>query len=129
MAEETRKITQLDRLKMLAQKEATRKTNKVSFSNLVVCNLGVPPKEHFPKVKNADGTVKVDDNDRPVKSTKSDGWLFTFSQFGTCNKVMVILDTGYTLNVMGAYMLSGLGYTMRDSNLIYIDENVKITDY
>lgn len=119
---------QLEKLKSLAV-QGTKANNKMSFSNLVVCNLGVKPKLHYPKLKNSDGSNKLGANNQVVKSDKSDGWTYTFSEFATCNKVMVILPKKYNFELMSAYSLSGLGYQMRSANMLYIDEHVNIANY
>lgn len=120
--------SQLAKLKELEQK-GVQGANKMAFNNLVVCTVGVPVKEHFPKVKLADGSIKKDADGNDVRSEKSDGYLFTFTQFGTATKVMAVLPKNYSLELLAAYKVSGLGYQMRNANMIYIDENVSITTY
>ena len=42
------------------------------FDNIVVVNVGVEPKEHFPKLKNADGSNMKDENGKicvPISRT------------------------------------------------------------
>lgn len=120
--------SQLARLKALEEK-GVQTSGKSVFNSLVVCNLGVKEKEHYPKLKNTDGTTKKDADGNAMHSDKSDGWLYTFSEFGTCNKVMIVLPKKFSLELMTAYSVSGLGYAMRSSNMIYIDENAKIASY
>lgn len=119
---------QIAKLKELEQK-GIQGTNKMAFNDLVVCTVGAPVKEHFPKVKLADGSTKKDSDGNDVRSEKSDGFMFTFTQFGTANKVMAVLPKNYSLGLLSAYKLSGLGYQMRSANMIYIDENVNISSY
>lgn len=120
--------SQLAKLKELEQK-GIQGTNKTAFNDLVVCTVGAPVREHFPKVKLADGSIKKDADGNDVRSEKSDGYLFTFTQFGTATKVMAVLPKNYSLELLAAYKVSGLGYQMRNANMIYIDENVSITTY
>jgi len=120
--------SQLARLKALEEK-GVQTSGKSVFNGLVVCNLGVKEKEHYPKLKNTDGTVKKDADGNTMHSEQSDGWLYTFSEFGTCHKVMIVLPKKFNLELMTAYSVSGLGYFMRSSNMIYIDENAKIANY
>ena len=120
--------SQLARLKVLEEK-GVKTSGKSVFNGLVVCNLGVKAKEHYPKLKNADGTAKKNADGNTMHSEQSDGWLYTFSEFGTCNKVMIVLPKKFNLELMTAYSVSGLGYSMRSSNMIYIDENAKIANY
>ena len=57
------------------------------FDNIVVVNVGVEPKEHFPKLKNADGSNMKDENGKDLRSDKSDGYTYTFTEFGTAKVV------------------------------------------
>lgn len=120
--------SQLAKLKALEQK-GVQSTNKTSFHDLVVCTVGAPVKEHFPKVKLADGSTKKDAEGNDIRAEKSDGFTFTFTQFGTATKVMAVLPKNYNLDLLAAFKLSGLGYQMRNANLIYIDENVSLSNY
>lgn len=120
--------SQLAKLKALEQK-GVQSNNKTSFHDLVVCTVGAPVKEHFPKVKLADGSTKKDSEGNDVRAEKSDGFTFTFTQFGTATKVMAVLPKNYNLELLSAFKLSGLGYQMRNANLIYIDENVSLSNY
>lgn len=120
--EQLNKLAQLD-------KAGVKASNKTRFDNLVVINVGVPRKEHFPKLKNADGSKKVDADGHDVRSEKSDGFTYTFAQYGTANKVMAVISKQYGLDRLGVYVLSGLGYNMRQNNMIFLDENVNISNY
>lgn len=119
---------QIAKLKALEQK-GVQSTSKIAFHDLVVCTVGAPVKEHFPKVKLADGTTKKDDEGNDIRAEKSDGYMFTFTQFGTATKVMAVLPRKYNLDLLSAYKLSGLGYQMRNANMIYVDENVNLSNY
>ena len=120
--------SQLARLQQLAKRGVTGQ-NKMFFSDLIICNLGVAPKEHFPKLKNADGTKQKDADGHDIRAEKPDGWTYTFSEFGTCNKVMAVVPKQYNLELLKVYQLSGLGYQMRDANMIYVDQDVKLSNY
>ena len=120
--------SQLTKLKALEQK-GIQSTSKTAFNGLVVCTVGAPVKEHFPKVKLADGSTKKDTEGNDIRADKSDGYTYTFTQFGTATKVMAVLPKKFNLDLLSAYKLSGLGYQMRSANLIFIDENVTLTNY
>lgn len=45
------------------------------------------PKDHFPKLKNADGTEQKDAEGHDIRAERT----YTFAEFGTCNKVMAIV--------------------------------------
>ncbi|MGZ0157598.1 hypothetical protein ACXJQ9_10355 (plasmid) [Lactobacillus johnsonii] len=110
------------------ENEDKQDTGKMAFRDLIVCHVGVPVKEHFPKVKK-DGVTQKNDDGSDVRSKESDGFMYTFSQFGTATKVMVIIPKKYTLELLTAYKVSGLGYQMRQANMIYLDENVHLNSF
>ena len=118
---------QLAKLQAL-EKRGIQGGSKTSFRDLVVCNVGAPVKKHYPKLR-VNGVVQKDADGNDARSQQSDGFTYTFSQFGTANKVMAVLPTKYNLDLLTAYKLSGLGYQMRQANMLYLDENVKLTVY
>ena len=118
---------QLAKLQAL-EKQGVRSGAKTSFRDLVVCSVGVPVKEHFPKIK-INGIVQKDAEGNDARSSDADGYTFTFSQFGTATKVMAVLPKKYNLDLLTAYKLSGLGYQMRQANMLYIDENVQLSAF
>lgn len=114
---------QLKKLQNL-ENRGIKTSNKIDFQDLVVCHVGVPVKVHHPNTgeKDAQGRNIKDEN-------RTDGYLYTFSQFGTANKVMAVLSKNYKLDLLTAYKLRGKGYQMRNANMIYIDENCVIEQY
>ena len=118
----------LDKLNKLAGKKTT--SNKQMFKRIVV-KLGTSPKpvEHYPKLKDKDGKTIKDEEGNDKRSDKSDGFMFTFSDFQTSRMVKVILDKKYDVKVMQAYVVSGLGYDIRGGGLMYLDENTEIRNY
>ena len=120
--------SQLAKLKVLEQK-GVQSTSKTSFHDLVVCTVGAPVKEHFPKVKLADGSTKKDSEGNDVRSEKSDGFTFTFSEIGTSQVVKVVLQKKYKLELDQFYSVGGKGYRIRSGNLIFIDEAGSISAF
>lgn len=116
----------LDKLSKLAGKKTT--SNKQMFKRIVV-KLGTSPVEHFPKLKDKDGKTIKDEDGNDKRSSKPDGFMFTFSDFQTSRMVKVILDKKYDVKVMQAYVVSGLGYDIRGGGLMYLDENTEIRNY
>lgn len=104
-------------------------SDKISFDSLKVVYLDVPAKIHFPKLKDESGKVKKDEDGHDARSTTSDGWLFTFSELGTSQVVKAVLPKKYTLEMNDWYIVSGKGYRMRNSNIIYLDEACHIKNY
>lgn len=121
-------IEQINRIHAL-EKNGSTSSNKTIFENLHVCYLDVPTKEHFPKVKNADGSKKKDENGNDLRSDQSDGFVCTFSEIGTSQVVKVVLPKNYKLELDQFYSVSGRGYRIRSGNLIFIDEAGSISAF
>lgn len=113
--------------KLKAEVQGKHASTKTSFKKLKLVYLGVPNKEHFPKLKNADGSTQKNADGHDMRGQTLDGYTTTFSEVGTSNKVMLLLPKSYNLEWFGLYEASGLGYQMRNANLLYIDESVNIS--
>ena len=61
-----------------------------------------------------------------MKSDESDGDTYTFSEIGTSKMVKVVYASGLMLEVGTLYNVVGLGYDMRNSNMLLIDEDSSI---
>ena len=121
-------IEQLNKIRAL-EKSGSTSSNKTIFENLRVCYLDSPVKEHFPKVLNADGTKKKDENGNDLRSDRADGFIFTFSEIGTSQVVKVVLQKKYKLELDQFYSVGGKGYRIRSGNLIFIDEAGSISAF
>ncbi len=116
----------LDKLNNLANKD--NRGNKQAFKNVVIM-LGVKPVEHFPKLKDKDGKTIKDEEGNDKRSETRDGYTYTFSDFESCRVVKVVLDKLYDIKIMNAYLVSGYGYDIRSSNMIFIDEDIRLQEY
>lgn len=121
-------MTQLERLQSLAN-QPSKNSNMTAFSGLVVVNVGCQPIEHFPKLKDKIGKNVVDSDGHVRRLEQSDGWTYTFSQFGTAKMVRVVLSKQLDLGLLQPYQVSGLGYDIRNANMIYIEKDIKISKY
>lgn len=121
-------MTQLDRLQKLA-KEQSKSNNMTAFSGLVLIDVGCQPIEHFPKLQDKNGKKLVDSDGHIQHSEHSDGWTYTFSQFGTARMVKVVLPQQVELKLLQPYQLSGLGYDIRNANMIYLEKDIRISNY
>lgn len=117
----------LEKLSQLAGKQHS--SNKQAFNGLIVIKLGVKPIKHFPKVKGKDGKTVKDADGNDMRSEKSDGYTYTFSDFETSQVVKVVLDKLYDIKIMNAYLISGEGYEIRNANMLFIDEDAKLMAY
>lgn len=121
-------MTQLDRLQKLAN-EQSKSNNMTAFSGLVLIDVGCQPIEHFPKLQDKNGKKLVDSDGHIQHSEHSDGWTYTFSQFGTARMVKVVLPQQVELKLLQPYQLSGLGYDIRNANMIYLEKDIRISNY
>lgn len=122
------KMTQLERLQDLVN-QPMQSSNMTAFSGLVIVNVGCQPTEHFQKLKDKFGKKIVDSDGRVQHAEHSDGWTYTFSEFGTAKMVKAVLPKRLDLGLLQPYQVSGLGYDIRTANMIYIDRGVKISKY
>ena len=75
-------MSQLEKLKAL-QESKSKTANLSLFSNLVVIDVGIKPTQHFPKLKDEFGNKVKDENGKDKRSENSDGFTYTFTEFGT----------------------------------------------
>lgn len=117
--------------KLQAQLSATNanSSNMTTFNDVVVVYLGVQNKEHFPKMKDSDGIKMKDENGRDRRSKHSDGYTHTFSEVGTSKVVKVVLSKSYSLELMTAYKIGGLGYDISSGNMIFIEKNGTVAKF
>lgn len=102
---------QLAKLKSL---ESGQNSSKMSFNQLRCVYLDAPKKAHYPKL--SDGS----------RGKESDGISCTFSELGSSRKITVVVPQDVNLDLMGVYIISGLGYDIRSANLVFIDEAGKV---
>lgn len=95
-------------LESLLSKQATKNTGSKSQLESVVMYLGVKPKAHYANLKDSNGD------------------LYTFSEIGTSKMVKVVYISDLPLEIGTLYHVSGLGYDMRKSNMLLIDEASEI---
>ena len=92
-------MSQLEKLKAL-QESKSKTANLSLFSNLVVIDVGIKPTQHFPKLKDEFGNKLKDENGKDKRSETSDGFTYTFTEFGTGKIVKIVprpsrgLETG-----------------------------------
>ena len=101
-------------LQKLVSATAKPASAKKEFDQLYLIYLGAPSKSHFPKLEGG------------KRSEESDGTSFTFSELGSSKKVTVVYAGDLEPELLEMYLVSGLGYDIRSSNFIFIDENSKI---
>ena len=121
-------MSQLEKLKAL--QESQNKTANLSvFDNIVVIYLGVKPTQHFPKLKDKFGNNLKDESGKDKRSEVSDGYTYTFSQFGTSKIVKIVLPQERDFELLGSYKAVGLGYDIKSANMMFIEQRAQIAKY
>ena len=114
-------------LESLLSKQATKNTGSKSQLESVVMYLGVKPKAHYANLKDSNGkNIKDPQTGNAMKEEVSDGDLYTFSEIGTSKMVKVVYLSELPVEIGTLYHVSGLGYDMRKSNMLLIDEASEI---
>ena len=116
-------MSQLEKLKAL--QESKSKTANLSLFN----NLVVKPTQHFPKLKDEFGNKIKDENGKDKRSETSDGYTYTFTEFGTGKMVKVVLPQEQKIDLLGSYVVVGFGYDIKSANMIFIEQKAKIAEY
>lgn len=129
----TNGLTQLQKLQALqAQNKAQVKASSMTQIDVVGIYLGTEPTEHFPKLLDSNGNkIQEEKNGRKVdkRSDISDGWTYTFAEFGTCKKIQIVLPKRVSVNLMTAYKIGGLGYDIKSGNMYFIEKDTIIVNY
>ncbi|WP_105100924.1 hypothetical protein [Streptococcus suis] len=112
----------------LVARKRTKTSGKEKFSTEAVY-LGVEPREHFPFERDASGNkIKKEGTNEDLRSSIPDGHSYTLSEVGTSKLLKIVAIPGLDLKIGGYYTIEGLGYDMSRSNMIFIDEDVKIDE-
>ena len=119
----------LGKLQRLQEQRQSQKSNLTRFDGLVVVNVGVKPTEHFPKLKDSEGNKVKDENGKDKRSDVSDGWTYTFAEFGTAKMVKVVIPKLYELELLQPYQVSGYGYDIRNAGMVFIDSEGELNLY
>lgn len=123
--------TQLSQFQKIAKEAATAKKVESNKEKIEVkaIKLVPEPTEHFPYKRDELGNKVKDDRGRFIREEKRDGYLYTMNDVQTCNKVMFLLPELKPFEIGKIYEVSGLGYIMKQSNMLYIDEDVTVKLY
>lgn len=118
-----------EKLLALQTKLKQKTSNKETFQGLVVVNIGIEPTAYFPKVKNADGTNVKDEDGNDKRSNTQNGWMYTFVEFGTGRTVKVVVNGRVPAEPLDTFTVSGRGYNIKQSRMLFIDEAGKVETY
>lgn len=104
--------------------------NKTEFKDVLVVFTGAPVTEYYDKLRDANGNIVKDSKGKSTKGTKLLGYTYTFSELGTSKMVKVVLSQGnLNLTLLNVYKTSGMGYDLRNANMIFIDERGGLKNY
>lgn len=118
-----------EKLIALQSKLKQKTSNKETFQGLVVVNIGIEPTAYYPKVKNADGTNVKDEDGNDKRSNTQTGWMYTFVEFGTGRTVKVVVNGRVPAEPLDTFTVSGKGYNIKQSRMLFIDEAGKVETY
>ncbi|MDT2879649.1 hypothetical protein [Lactococcus lactis] len=121
-------MSQLEKLKAL-QESKSKTANLSLFNNLVVIDVGIKPTQHFPKLKDDLGNKIKDENGKDKRSDVSDGYTYSFIEFTTGKMIKVVLPQEQKIELLGCYVVVGLGYDIKSANMIFIEQKAKIAEY
>lgn len=125
-------MSQLEKLKAL-QESKSKTANLSLFNNLVVIDVGIKPTQHFPKLKDDLGNKIKDENGKDKRSDVSDGYTYSFVEFGTGKMIKVVLPQEQKqeqkIELLGSYKVVGLGYDIKSANMIFIEQKAQIAEY
>lgn len=109
--------------------DTREKSNLTDFKDVVVVYLGTEPRDYFKKIKDSSGKNVVDSDGNPIREENASGFTYTFSEVGTSRIIKIVLPKKYNLELLEVFKLSGQGYDIRQSSLVFIQENGSISLY
>lgn len=125
---QTAPLSQFQKIAKEAETAKKVETNKEKIEVRAI-KLVPKPTEHFPYKRDELGNKVKDDRGRFIREEKKDGYLYTMSDVDTCNKVMFLLPELKKFEIGKIYEVTGLGYIMKQNNMLYIDEDVTVQLY
>lgn len=122
-------MANLEKLTALQSQMKKKTSNLEKFDEIVVVHVGCEPSPYFPKLKNSDGTKVKDENGNDKRSETPTGWTYTFAEFGTAKDVKVVLRERVKLDLLETYAVSGAGYNIKSSRMLFIEQDGQIKKY
>lgn len=120
----------MDLNKLKADLSAKKTGNKTEFNDLIVVYTGVAETQYFAKLKDENGNVVKGSDGKAKKVDTVSGYTYTFNELGTAKMVKVVLNKeNLNVQLLNVYKIGGLGYDLRQSNMIFIDEKGTIRNY
>ena len=125
-------ITQIQKLQALKEQSNSKKkqSTMTSFDTIGIF-VGAAAKEHFPKLLDSNGNkIQEESNGRKYdkRSEISDGWTYTFTEFETSKMIQIVFPKKFEFKLLGAYKLQGLGYDIKQANMIFIEKDTQISN-
>lgn len=120
----------MDLNKLKADLSAKKTGNKTEFNDLIVVYTGVAETQYFAKLRDENGNVVKGSDGKPKKVDTVSGYTYTFNELGTAKVVKVVLNKEkLNVQLLSVYNIGGLGYDLKQSNMIFIDEKGSIRNY
>lgn len=120
----------MDLNKLKADLNAKKTGNKTEFNDLIVVYTGVAETQYFAKLRDENGNVVKGSDGKAKKVDTVSGYTYTFNELGTAKVVKVVLNKEkLNVQLLSVYNVGGLGYDLKQSNMIFIDEKGSIRNY
>lgn len=118
----------IERLKSI-QGEKQNVSSMTKFENLVAVYVGTEPVKHYPKMRDKNGNKVQDEKGNDIRSEQSDGYTYTFVEYMTARTLKVVLDGRYDVEPLGVYSVTGFGYDIKQSRMIFLEKETSIVKY
>ena len=115
---------------LLNEKQKKNSAAKVEFKDLICIYTGVQSAPYYEKLKDGNGKDVKDKDGKIVRSSELKGYMYTFNELGTAKVVkIVVTNKDMPIKLLSVYKIKGDGYDIKNGNMIFLDENVGVTNY
>lgn len=123
----TEKSTNSIQNRLVAEKQKKEKEGSLKSFNQTVIDVGIPVRQHFPSLKDAQGKALKDERGYNKKADQSDGYSYVLAVFGQAQFVHLVLPKKMELTPAHPYKASGFGYDMGSN--FYVKEEPRLMNY
>lgn len=113
--------------RLMAEKQKQEKRGMLVPFNGIVIDIGIPIREHYPSLKDANGKTLKDERGYAKKADKPDGYAITLATFGKKQFVQMVFSKKVSLVPAKAYRASGFGFDMGEN--FYVKQDPHLTNY
>ena len=113
--------------RLMAEKQKQEKRGMLVPFNGIVIDIGIPIREHYPSLKDANGKTLKDERGYAKKADKPDGYAIILATFGKKQFVQMVFPKKVSLVPAKAYRASGFGIDMGEN--FYVKQDPHLTNY